>query len=104
MADSASRGIKIQVETEYVEGESSPENHRFLFTYHVSISNLGDKAAQLVARHWIITDANGKTEEVRGPGVVGLKPLIKPGETFTYSSYCPFETPVGSMHGTYRMV
>lgn len=104
MSSAITRNIKIDVQSDYLERESSPEDHYFVFTYQITISNLGNKTAQLISRHWIITDANNHKEEVRGPGVVGKQPVLEPGQSFTYSSFCPIATPVGSMEGTYQMV
>lgn len=104
MSDATTRGIRIQVESFYDAEQSSPQESYYFFAYRVRITNLGSEAAQLLSREWIITDGNGKTERVQGPGVVGEQPLLEPGEAFEYTSFCPLPTPVGSMHGTYRMV
>ncbi len=104
MSDTTTRGIRIQVSSVYVPERSTPEQNYFFFAYHVRISNLGRETAQLLSRHWIITDAEGAAEEVRGPGVVGEQPLLQPGDSFEYTSFCPLKTAVGSMHGSYRMV
>jgi ApaG protein len=103
-SEAITRGIRIRVESVYVLERSAPEHSHWFFTYHVTISNEGDEPAQLVSRHWIITDANGQVEEVKGPGVVGEQPRLAPGETFEYTSACPLPTPFGTMHGTYQMV
>ena len=95
--------IRIQVATSYVDDESEPESDRYVFAYTITISNSGNIAAQLISRHWIITDANGKVQEVNGDGVVGEQPLLNPGEEFRYSSGAVLETPVGAMQGLYRM-
>lgn len=95
--------IKIQVATSYVDDESEPDSDRYVFAYTITISNGGDVAAQLISRHWVITDANGKVQEVNGDGVVGEQPLLNPGEEFRYSSGAVLETPVGAMQGLYRM-
>ncbi len=95
--------ITIQVATSYVDDESEPEADHYVFAYTITISNRGDVAAQLISRHWIITDANGKVQEVNGDGVVGEQPLLHPGEKFRYSSGAVLETPVGAMQGLYRM-
>ena len=95
--------IKIQVATSYVDDESEPVSDRYVFAYTITISNGGDVAAQLISRHWVITDANGKVQEVNGDGVVGEQPLLNPGEEFRYSSGAVLETPVGAMQGLYRM-
>jgi ApaG protein len=104
MSDATTRGIRVQVQSFYDPDQSSPHESYYFFAYRVRITNLGSEPAQLVSREWIITDADGKTERVQGPGVVGEQPLIAPGEAFEYTSFCPLPTPVGSMHGTYRMV
>ncbi len=96
--------IDIQVETNYMESQSQPDDERYVFSYTVTIRNEGQVPARLMNRHWIITDANGKVQEVRGEGVVGEQPHLKPGETFRYTSGTVLDTPVGSMQGTYDMV
>lgn len=104
MAESKKYEIEVAVATEYMPEQSDPGEERYFFAYHITVTNKGSAAAQLVSRHWIITDANGKTEEVRGLGVVGHQPLLQPGESFEYTSGCPLATPVGTMQGTYQMV
>ncbi len=99
-----SRGIEIVVEPRYVAEQSVPQAHQFFFAYRVQITNLGESAVQLLSRHWVITDGSGQVHEVKGPGVVGETPLIRPGESYEYSSYCPLPTPTGNMRGTYQMV
>ena len=96
--------IRISVETDFVEEKSSVEHNRYFFSYTVTISNDGIIPAQLVSRHWIITDANEKSFEVKGLGVIGEQPLIQPHESYTYTSGTELNTPVGSMHGSYQMV
>ena len=96
--------IEVEVRSEFMPEQSSQEQNRFVFSYHVSIENCGTLPAQLLSRHWIITDALGKTEEVRGDGVVGEQPLLTKGQSFTYTSACPLPTPTGTMHGTYQMI
>lgn len=96
--------FSVQVQPQYLEEQSAPEEGRYLFAYTVTIRNTGEVAAQLVSRHWIITDADGQIEEVRGPGVVGEQPVLKPGQAFQYTSGCPLATPVGSMHGSYQCI
>ena len=98
------RNIRIQVATSYVDEQSEPDADRYVFAYTITISNEGDIAAKLMSRHWIITDANGKVQEVSGDGVVGEQPHLHPGERFRYSSGAVIETPVGAMQGLYRMV
>ena len=95
--------IRIQVATSYVDDQSEPESDRYVFAYTITISNSGSVAAQLISRHWIITDANGKVQEVNGDGVVGEQPYLNPGEEFRYSSGAVLETPVGAMQCIYRM-
>jgi ApaG protein len=96
-------GIRISVRSQYVADQSVPLAHRYVFAYTVRIANEGAEPAQLRTRHWIITDGAGKVEEVRGPGVVGQQPLLKPGEHFEYTSGCVLQTPRGEMRGTYQM-
>jgi ApaG protein len=96
--------IKVDVETNYVEDQSDPRERRYVFAYTITIRNEGQVPARLLTRHWIITDSNGKVQEVRGDGVVGEQPYLKPGQGFRYSSGAVLETPVGAMQGTYQMV
>ena len=95
--------IRIHVATRYVDEQSDPEMDRYVFAYTITISNDGGVAAKLISRHWIITDANGKVQEVSGDGVVGEQPHLQPGEEFQYSSGAVLHTPVGAMQGLYRM-
>ena len=95
--------IRIQVSSSYVDEQSSPEDDRYVFAYTIAISNDGNVPATLLGRQWLITDANGKVQEVSGEGVVGEQPHLKPGMTFRYSSGAVLETPVGAMQGVYRM-
>lgn len=99
-----SRDIRIEVETFYVAERSRPEREYYFFTYHVTITNGGTQGAQLLSRHWVVTDGAGNVQEVRGPGVVGEQPRIAPGQSFDYTSACPLPTPVGTMHGSYQMI
>jgi len=103
-SEAATRGIRVRVQSTYVPERSQPDKNHWFFVYTVRIANEGAEPAQLVSRHWIITDANGHVQEVRGPGVVGDQPLLAPGEAFEYTSACPLTTPFGTMHGTYQMV
>src|ERR671923_2509003 len=103
-SDTTTRGIRIQVSSTYLSDRSSPKDSQYLFAYHVRISNVGTETAQLVSREWIITSAEGEVERVKGPGVVGEQPVLSPGGTFEYTSYCPLKTSVGSMQGSYQMV
>jgi ApaG protein len=96
--------ITVEVETDYIEGQSEPENERYVFSYTITIRNEGGEPAQLLSRHWLITDANGNIQEVKGEGVVGEQPHLKPGEGFQYTSGAMITTPVGSMQGSYQMV
>ncbi|MBG7602935.1 MAG: Co2+/Mg2+ efflux protein ApaG [Gammaproteobacteria bacterium] len=96
--------ISIRVETSYIESQSAPANNIFAFSYTISIQNSGKTAAKLLNRHWVITDADGKIQEVRGEGVVGEQPHLQPGEAFRYTSGTLLATPVGSMQGEYEMV
>ena len=95
--------IRIKVATSYLDDQSQPDAGRYVFSYTITISNDGDEPATLRSRHWIITDANGKVQEVSGDGVVGEQPHLNPGEDFRYSSGAVLETPVGAMQGMYRM-
>ena len=95
--------IRIHVATDYIDDQSEPDAGRYVFAYTITISNDGAVPATLMSRHWIITDANGKVQEVSGDGVVGEQPDLQPGERFRYSSGAVLETPVGAMHGLYRM-
>jgi ApaG protein len=94
----------VSVESAYLSDESDPDNHRYAFSYTVTIRNEGQVPAKLLTRHWVITDADGKVHEVRGAGVVGEQPYMRPGEGFRYTSGTVLDTPVGSMHGSYQMV
>lgn len=102
MSSCVTDGIRVDVQSTYRPDRSEPG--RWLFSYTVRIANEGETTAQLLARHWIITDAEGNREEVIGDGVVGHQPRLAPGQQFEYTSYCVLRTPHGSMHGTYRMV
>jgi ApaG protein len=104
VSSAVTQGVRVEVKSEYRPDRSTPSARRYLFTYTVRISNQGRDPVQLAWRHWIITDANGEHEEVRGEGVVGQKPRIGAGESFDYSSFCVLKTPFGSMRGSYRMV
>lgn len=104
MAEGKKYHISVSVNTAYLAEQSDPSSDRYVFAYTVTISNTGTVAAQLISRHWIITDAENVTQEVKGLGVVGEQPLLRPGESFEYTSGTAMATPVGSMHGTYQMV
>ena len=101
--DQAKCEISIEVATDYIDDQSEPDSNRYVFAYTITIANLGNIPARLLSRHWIITDANGKVQEVSGDGVVGEQPYLNPGEQFRYSSGAVLETPVGAMQGRYRM-
>lgn len=103
MSDTITRGIRVQVRTAFVPERSAPREQHYFFAYHVRISNEGGETAQLLSRHWIITNADGDVQEVRGPGVVGETPVLDPGTAFEYTSYCPLTTAVGTMQGTYTL-
>lgn len=103
MYQATTRAIRVTVEPTFVDSESSPEEGQYFWAYRIEIANLGQEVVQLRARHWRITDANGRTEEVRGPGVVGKQPVLRPGEKFSYTSGCPLSTASGIMAGTYQM-
>jgi ApaG protein len=104
MSSALTRGIRVTVSSFYLAERSSPANHQYAFAYTVRISNEGRETSQLRSRHWIITDGDGKVQEVRGEGVVGAQPMLKPGQHFEYTSWCMLPTPHGSMQGTYQMV
>jgi ApaG protein len=103
MYKKTTRAIQVTVEPSFVEAESSPDEGHYFWAYKVEISNLGEEIVRLRSRHWQITDANGRIEEVRGAGVVGKQPVLKPGESFAYTSGCPLSTSSGIMVGTYQM-
>ena len=103
MSYASTRGVEIAVDSVYVPERSNPAADLYFFAYQVTITNHGAQTVQLMSRHWVISDANGNIEEVVGDGVVGQTPVLRPGEHFRYTSACPLTTPVGSMHGTYRM-
>lgn len=104
MSETITRGIRVTVFPEFLPKHSNPRGGLWMFAYHIRIENSGPEPVQLLSRHWVITDANGRAEEVRGPGVVGEQPHISPGESYQYSSGCPLATPMGTMHGSYQMV
>jgi ApaG protein len=96
--------IEVEVRPLYLEEESRPELSQYLFKYDVTIYNHSPSSIQLISRHWIITDGNGRIEEVKGPGVIGEQPIIPPGKSYSYSSFCPIPTPTGNMRGSYQIV
>ena len=98
------REIRVEVQSTFVPERSDPQQEQWFFAYRIRITNEGAETVRLLARHWTITDANGKVQEVRGPGVVGKQPTLGPGQSFEYTSFCPLGTSFGTMHGSYRMV
>ena len=103
-SEAVTRGVRVRVQSEFNPDRSNPARGQWFFLYTITIANEGSETVQLLTRHWIITDADGKIEEVRGPGVVGKQPTLKPGESFEYTSGCPLTTAFGVMEGTYQMV
>jgi ApaG protein len=103
-SEAVTNSVRVEVESQYAPEHSQPFQSQWFFYYTVRITNESDEAVQLLSRYWIITDANGVIEEVRGPGVVGEQPVLAPGESFQYTSGCPLKTSTGVMHGTYQMV
>ena len=96
--------VDVEVRSTFVPERSDPPNGLFFYAYNVTITNRGDQPCQLLTRHWIITDAMGNVEEVKGPGVVGETPKLGVGQSFNYTSFCPLKTPIGSMQGSYQMI
>lgn len=103
MQDRITNGVRVRVRPRFHPERSEPTRNEWFFSYTVEIANVGDQTVQLVSRHWVITDAHGHRDEVRGPGVVGEQPVLNPGESFTYTSFCPLSTSLGAMHGSYGM-
>lgn len=103
MTNTQFNNIQVGVETRYIEDQSNPEQNYYVFAYTITIQNKGDQPAQLISRHWVITDSNHKVQEVRGDGVIGEQPVLKPGEQFVYTSGTMLETSVGTMKGSYQM-
>jgi ApaG protein len=103
-SQATTRNIQVRVEVEYDPSRSNPLQNQWFFLYTIHIMNEGTETVQLLSRHWVITDAMGKVEEVRGSGVVGNQPVLAPTQSFRYTSGCPLTTPFGTMHGTYQMV
>ncbi len=103
LSEAVTEDIRVEVMSSYSPENSRPMDGEWVFQYTVRITNQGKDTVQLVSRHWVITDAADRVEEVRGPGVVGEQPTLKPGESFKYSSWCPLKTPMGLMYGTYEM-
>jgi len=96
--------FEVTVLPEYMDEHSAPDTSQYVFAYHITIRNIGSKGARLMQRHWVITDANAKVEEIQGDGVVGEQPMIKPGKEHAYSSFCVLDTPLGCMQGSYQML
>jgi ApaG protein len=103
-SEAVTRGVRVHVQSQFDPERSDPTRGQWFFLYTINIANEGSDTVQLLTRHWIITDADGKVEEVRGPGVVGKQPTLRPGESFEYTSGCPLTTAFGLMEGTYQMV
>lgn len=104
MSETTPYRVQVTAVAEYVADQSRPQDEHFVFAYHITVLNTGEVRAQLLARHWVITDGNGKMQEVHGQGVVGEQPVLGPGDSFDYTSFCDLDSPVGTMHGSYRMV
>ncbi|HEX5229343.1 MAG TPA: Co2+/Mg2+ efflux protein ApaG [Bryobacteraceae bacterium] len=104
MSDAITNSVRVEVLSRHSPENSRPQQNEWIFEYTVRITNQGDERVQLISRHWIISDAFDRVEEVKGPGVVGEQPVLGPGESFKYSSWCPLKTPTGMMRGTYQMV
>ena len=104
MSDTTTNGIRVQVSTQFLPDRSSPKEEQYVFAYHITITNVGTDIAQLISRHWIITDSNSQVQEVKGMGVIGEQPRLKPNESFEYTSGTAIATPVGTMRGSYQMV
>ena len=103
-SDTVTRGIRVSTEPTFLPERSDPSAGLWYFAYRIRITNHSAATVQLLGRHWQITDAGGRVEQVRGPGVVGEQPVLQPGESFEYTSFCPLPTPFGSMEGSYQMV
>src|ERR1700728_4412148 len=104
MSDAVTNSIRVEVLSRHSPENSRPQQGEWIFEYTVRITNQGSDTVQLISRHWIITDALDNTEKVKGPGVIGEQPVLGPGESFKYSSWCPLKTPTGMMRGTYQMI
>ncbi len=104
MSDCVTKGIRVVARGFHVPERSNPAESYFFFAYTIRVSNEGDEGAQLLSRHWIISGPDGPIGEVKGDGVVGEQPVLEPGQSFEYTSFCPLQTPLGSMHGTYQLV
>jgi len=104
VSDVTTNGIRVQVTSKYLPERSAPRENEYWFAYFIRISNVGSETVQLISRHWVITNADGETEEVRGDGVVGEQPVLAPGAVHNYNSFCNLKTSVGTMHGEYIML
>ena len=104
MSETTTNGVHIEAKSTYDSERSSRAENRYLFSYDIRISNVGHETVQLISREWFITDDNGEVQRVQGDGVVGEQPVLAPGESFEYTSFCPLNTPGGTMHGSYHMV
>jgi len=103
MAESRKYQVAVSATPQFIADQSDPATERYVFAYTITIENVGTVPAQLISRHWVITDGNSRVQEVRGLGVIGQQPLLNPGETFEYTSGCQLDTPVGTMRGTFQM-
>ncbi len=103
-SEAVTQGVRVRVQAKFIPERSNAAANQFFFAYHVTIANEGDTAVRLLTRHWIITDARDQVEEVEGVGVVGETPVIEPGDSFAYTSFCPLRTVFGTMRGTYGLV
>ena len=104
MPEAVTRNIRVRVDSEFAPGRSNPPQNQWFFLYTIRITNEGRETVKLLSRHWIITDGMGVMREVRGPGVVGKQPILKPGQSFQYSSFVTLAAPNGAMRGTYQMI
>lgn len=103
MSVAVTSGVRVEVEPQFLPDQSDPSEGLWVYAYHVTITNESARTVQLLSRHWIITNAEGTEEHVKGPGVVGETPVLRPGQAFRYTSGCPLGTPIGAMHGTFQM-
>lgn len=102
-SEATTQGIRVEVSPSFMPDHSRPSEREYVFSYRIRVTNMGEEAAQIVSRRWLIVDAGGNRHEVEGPGVVGQQPRLEAGQTFEYSSYCPLKTPWGTMEGTFQM-
>lgn len=103
-SEAVTRDVRVAVQARYIPQRSRPDDGLWFFAYRVELENVGEETVQLLTRHWVITDGEGRVQEVRGPGVVGEQPVLGPGERFEYTSACPLPTAFGTMHGSYQMI